>query len=191
MTDKASLRKSKIRQRNQLSQEDILLFEKKIVTHFSEFLSEYNFKKVSAYLDIKNEVPTRKIIRVVLDLGIKCYVPVINKDLQNRSMTFSEYNHENHLKKNKFGILEPLNNSKRKGSELDLVIMPLVAFDNLGYRLGMGMGYYDLTFRGSKNNKPLLVGLSYDFQEVDSCYAEEHDVRMNTLISPSGIRHFT
>tara|TARA_Y100000590_G_scaffold96351_1_gene109475 strand:- start:1777 stop:2352 length:576 start_codon:yes stop_codon:yes gene_type:complete len=190
MSNKVSLRKSKIQQRNQLSQEDIRLWENKILLHFSNFLSKKNLRRVSVYLDINNEVPTKKIIRAIFNLEIECYVPVINKNLQNKKMTFSEYNSKSHLKKNKFGIQEPLNNSKTQGSELDLVIMPLVAFDNLGYRLGMGKGYYDFTFSNSIANKPLLIGLSYDFQEVDSCYSEDHDIRMDALISPSGIRQF-
>ena len=74
---------------------------------------------------------------------------------------------------------------------LDLAILPLVAFDEYGFRLGMGKGYYDLTFQKKKNQKkPILWGLCYDFQETKTCYPESHDLKMDAILSPSGIRNF-
>ena len=137
-------------------------------------------------------MPTEIITRYIRELGKKCYLPLIDKDLNNKEMEFSEFNSKVSLVKNKFNIPEPFNGSLTITSELELIIMPLVAFDNKGYRLGMGKGYYDFTFKNFKlTKKQVFLGLAYDFQKTESCYPEEHDLKMDAVICPSGIYKFS
>ncbi|SUZ56325.1 uncharacterized protein METZ01_LOCUS9179 [marine metagenome] len=192
MTYKTSLRKEKIRERNLISQNEMDRVEKKTASLFMDMFSELKFKKVSIYIPIHNEVPTKRIIQLIIGSNTKCFLPVINQDLNNKNMRFAEFNHETALVKNKFDISEPISGTFENASQLDLVVIPLVAFDNEGFRLGMGKGYYDFTFGTSKiNRKPLFWGLSYDFQKTDSCYPEEHDLKMEAVICPSGVKKFT
>jgi|TARA_Y100001001_G_scaffold162839_1_gene190413 5-formyltetrahydrofolate cyclo-ligase len=166
--------------------------EKKTASLFMDMFSELKFKKVSIYIPIHNEVPTKRIIQLIIGSNTKCFLPVINQDLNNKNMRFAEFNHETALVKNKFDISEPISGTFENASQLDLVVIPLVAFDNEGFRLGMGKGYYDFTFGTSKiNRKPLFWGLSYDFQKTDSCYPEDHDLKMEAVICPSGVKKFT
>ena len=153
---------------------------------------ELDFEKVSVYFPIKNEVPIETITSYIRDSGKKCFLPLISKDLNNKEMKFSEFTREASLVKNKFNIPESLDSSLVIASELELVIMPLVAFDNKGYRLGMGQGYYDFTFKNFHlNKKQVFLGLAYDFQKIESCYPEEHDLKMDAVICPSGIYRFS
>ncbi|MFM1565338.1 MAG: 5-formyltetrahydrofolate cyclo-ligase [SAR86 cluster bacterium] len=192
MTYKTSLRKEKIRKRNLISQNEMDRVEKKTASLFMDMFSELKFKKVSIYIPIHNEVPTKRIIQLIIGSNTKCFLPVINQDLNNKNMRFAEFNHETALVKNKFDISEPISGTFENASQLDLVVIPLVAFDNEGFRLGMGKGYYDFTFGTSKiNRKPLFWGLSYDFQKTDSCYPEDHDLKMEAVICPSGVKKFT
>jgi len=192
MTYKTSLRKEKIQERNLISQNEMDRVEKKTASLFMDMFSELKFKKVSIYIPIHNEVPTKRIIQLIIGSNTKCFLPVINQDLNNKNMRFAEFNHETALVKNKFDISEPISGTFENASQLDLVVIPLVAFDNEGFRLGMGKGYYDFTFGTSKiNRKPLFWGLSYDFQKTDSCYPEEHDLKMEAVICPSGVKKFT
>ncbi|MCS5549820.1 MAG: 5-formyltetrahydrofolate cyclo-ligase [SAR86 cluster bacterium] len=192
MTYKTSLRKEKIRERNLISQNEMDRVEKKTASLFMDMFSELKFKKVSIYIPIHNEVPTKRIIQLIIGSNTKCFLPVINQDLNNKNMRFAEFNHETALVKNKFDISEPISGTFENASQLDLVVIPLVAFDNEGFRLGMGKGYYDFTFGTSKiNRKPLFWGLSYDFQKTDSCYPEDHDLKMEAVICPSGVKKFT
>ncbi len=84
---------------------------------------------------------------------------------------------------NKFGICEPdpKRNSLMAAKQLDVVFMPLVAFDASGGRLGMGGGYYDRTFSHLRYRKywmhPRLVGLAYEFQSVETVASAAWDVR--------------
>ena len=71
------------------------------------------------------------------------------------------------------------------------MLIPLVAFDKKGYRIGMGKGYYDTTFSRKDSVKNYKIwGICYDFQETDTCYPEEHDLKMDAIIRPSGIQKF-
>lgn len=166
--------------------------EKKTASLFMDMFSELKIKKVSIYIPVHNEVPTKRIIQLIIGSKAECYLPVIDRDLNNKKMKFAEFNHETALVKNKFNISEPISRTFENVLQLELVVMPLVAFDNEGFRLGMGKGYYDFTFGSSEiNRKPLFWGLSYDFQKTDSCYPEEHDLKMEAVICPSGVRKFT
>jgi 5-formyltetrahydrofolate cyclo-ligase len=192
MTYKTSLRKEKIRERNLISQNEMDQVEKKTASLFMDMFSELKIKKVSIYIPVHNEVPTKRIIQLIIGSKAECYLPVIDQDLNNKKMKFAEFNHETALVKNKFNISEPISRTFENVLQLELVVMPLVAFDNEGFRLGMGKGYYDFTFGSSEiNRKPLFWGLSYDFQKTDSCYPEEHDLKMEAVICPSGVRKFT
>ena len=192
MTYKTSLRKEKIRERNLISQNEMDQVEKKTASLFMDMFSELKIKKVSIYIPVHNEVPTKRIIQLIIGSKTECYLPVIDQDLNNKKMKFAEFNHETALVKNKFNISEPISRTFENALQLELVVMPLVAFDNEGFRLGMGKGYYDFTFGSSEiNRKPLFWGLSYDFQKTDSCYPEEHDLKMEAVICPSGVRKFT
>ena len=191
MTYKTSLRQEKLKERDLITLEDIELAEEKITSLFIQAIGSLNVNKVGLYISVGNEIPTKGIIQYLLKSLIQCYVPVINPDLNLRKLRFAEFHSDSSLTKNKFNIFEPKNKIFVNYSEIDLVILPLVAFDDKGYRLGMGNGYYDSTFPIKEmKNCPLLWGLSYDFQKTESCCPEDHDLIMNTVITPSGIHKF-
>ena len=192
MTYKTSLRKEKIQERNSISKKERDLAEKNTAAHFMNTYRELDFEKISIYFPIKNEVSTEIITSFIRESGKKCFLPLIDKDLNNKEMKFSEFTSQTTLVKNKFNIPESSNSSLIIASELELVIMPLVAFDNKGYRLGMGQGYYDFTFKNFQlNKKQVFLGLAYDFQKIGSCHPEEHDLKMDAVICPSGIYKFS
>jgi 5-formyltetrahydrofolate cyclo-ligase len=90
--------------------------------------------------------------------------------------------------KNKFGILEPdpTRNTLIPAKQLDVVFMPLVAFDETGGRLGMGGGFYDRTFEFLKQSglgKPKLIGLAHEFQKVNQLPIESWDVPLDGIIT--------
>jgi 5-formyltetrahydrofolate cyclo-ligase len=80
-----------------------------------------------------------------------------------------------------FGILEPAGDDLVPISGLDLIVVPGVAFDREGHRLGYGKGFYDRALRHAAG--AVLVGLCFDFQLVDALPAEAHDVRMDMVVT--------
>ena len=113
-------------------------------------------------------------------MGIKVYLP----KTEGHCMTFHRYTLETPLYTNSFGIQEP-NNDVTDTSLIDVMVVPMLAYNNQGYRLGYGGGFYD---RILKNYKGLILGLAYDFslsQEIDT---EKHDVPCHRIITNRGVK---
>jgi 5-formyltetrahydrofolate cyclo-ligase len=70
----------------------------------------------------------------------------------------------------------------------DLVVVPGVAFDEAGYRLGHGKGYYDRAFAAELGDSPTLVGFGYEFQIVDAVPHDERDRQMDAIVTDQKIR---
>lgn len=111
----------------------------------------------------------------------KKYLPVLKLD----QLEFAPYESQNALLKNRFGIPEPHTQERIAPTKLDLVLVPLVAFTRSGHRLGMGAGYYDKTFsfRLKTPAPPLLIGVGYDWQEVENLEIHEWDVPMDLIVT--------
>lgn len=84
----------------------------------------------------------------------------------------------------RFGILEPQSNAPAAGRSFDLILVPGLAFDRSGGRLGRGRGFYDRFLSGISGFR---VGVSFDSQLVDSVPVEAHDMRMDAVVTPSGV----
>lgn len=147
-----------------------------------------NSFNVACYLAVNGEIETQSIIRQLWEEGKRCYIPVINPD-QSGTLLFSLYLPEAHLIKNKHHIFEPEIHSEYLLSpeRLDLVVLPLTAFDPKGNRLGMGGGYYDRTFAFKKlcerGSRPWLCGLAYAFQQVPTLPVESWDVSLDAMVT--------
>ncbi len=148
------------------------------------FFSLPQIKKAESillYYPHKNEVDTLPIISDLLKEGKivllpkvqgKDIIPIQIKDLSN-------------LKEGYAGIKEPEGNPVSVDS-IDVIIVPGVAFDKKGHRLGYGKGFYD---RFLKKTKGLKIGLAYDFQVIEELPSEEHDVPLDLIITPTQIIH--
>ncbi len=152
-------------------------------------LPEYeNSTTVMFYVDVRSEVRTRFAIEAALNSGKRVVVPYcVGDDLELfrlKAMTDLEIG--------TFGILEPLDrlrklpNWKADVRELDLILIPGVAFDRHGGRLGHGKGYYDKLLRNARADTP-LVALAFECQLFPKIPTEKHDVFMDMVITEEGI----
>ena len=98
------------------------------------------------------------------------------------------------LRTNRYGIAEPTGTDHRDARWCDLVLLPLVAFDACGHRLGTGGGYYDraLAFRRLRQSwpGPRLVGLAHSAQELPTISPNPTDVALDAIVTERGIRIF-
>ncbi len=113
------------------------------------------------------------------------YLPVLSLK-QAFHLIFVKIDKNTRYRNNKYAIPEPIYNAEDiiAAENLDLIIMPLVAMDRQGNRLGMGGGYYDrsLAFKKeAKTNAPQLLGFAYDFQLVDKLTAKAWDVPLDFM----------
>lgn len=137
---------------------------------------------LALYLGFAGEVCTLPILEKALAMGKSCYLPL----LAGEHLRFVKTNQHSCLTKNKFGILEPHWDPRDaiQPQALDLVLLPLVAFDKTCHRLGMGGGYYDKTFSFKKTSvPPPLVGLAYDFQCVEHVPHSDLDILLEAIIT--------
>jgi 5-formyltetrahydrofolate cyclo-ligase len=148
-----------------------------------EFVSADN---LAVYLAADGEIDAQRVIERAWATGKRVYLPVLQAG--NR-LRFVEYRRSARLRRNRFGIPEPVVKRLRAAKSLDLVLMPLVGFDAAGGRLGMGGGFYDRTFaflREAGKRRPALVGLAFDFQQVESLPVEPWDVPMAGVATDRG-----
>ncbi len=142
-------------------------------------------QKIGYYISHENECDPALIAVTARKLKKELFLPVISADKKN--MQF--YSHTvSDLYKNHFGIAE-INCQKEKPIEtkdLDLIIVPIVAFDKNNNRWGRGAGFYDrcLEFKiKNKSKKPILIGLAYEFQKIDLITPEAWDVPMDCVVT--------
>ncbi|MFU2417756.1 5-formyltetrahydrofolate cyclo-ligase [Peptacetobacter sp. AB800] len=183
---KNSLRKAVLSFRNSLDKSSVLSMSDDI---FRQFLSIENIQdssKFMLYVDFRNEVATREIILKLLNLGKEVYLPVTLKEekklIPKRIFSLDD------LVSGAYGILEPhLDAPTINPSLLDVVVVPGSVFDRSGYRTGYGGGYYD---RFLENTDAIRVGVCFDFQLVDDVFPEEHDKRMDFIITEKNFLNF-
>ncbi|MGS2718556.1 5-formyltetrahydrofolate cyclo-ligase [Eionea flava] len=151
---------------------------------------------VAVYWAVGGEIGVQPLIDDLWRQGKQCYLPVVI----GQEMIFVEYAPTTKMMANGFNIPEPLDHTKTIDLRaLDLVITPLVAFDKKGNRLGMGGGYYDRTFAflGSQTvssrqecvveNKPELMGVAHECQEVERLMAEPWDIALHSVVTDKGV----
>lgn len=132
---------------------------------------------VMSYISIKNEIDTSYLNRKIVESGKKLLFPVIeNEEIKAVAVDGADYT----TAVKKFGVIEPENGRELDKNEIDLVIVPGVAFDREGNRIGFGKGYYDRFLKGYRGKK---AALCYDFQIVEKIESEEHDEKVDIIIS--------
>jgi len=135
---------------------------------------------VFVYVPVKKEVDTTGLINGLIASGKRVVVPVV--DSVAKTMSASELKSMDELGDGHFGTLEPKGEFLRpvRPSEIDLSVIPGIAFDANGNRLGYGHGYYDRFL--AETDAP-VVALAFDFQVVDDILGESHDVRVGKIIT--------
>lgn len=145
-------------------------------------------RHVSLYLPMDGEIDPRLLLRAAQRRGKATYLPVLNAWPRTR-MVFQRVRPGEKFKPNRFRIPEPrINRAKqRRIWALDLVLMPLVGFDDEGGRLGMGGGFYDrsLAYRARRSTwrKPVLLGLAHECQKVERLAQASWDVQLQGTVS--------
>ena len=146
-----------------------------------------NSRHIAFYLSNDGEIDPSWLILAAWQHGKHCYLPVLGLRPGNR-LWFIPYRPDTRLVNNRFGIPEPVHARRQrllKPQSLDLILMPLVAFDQQGNRLGMGGGYYDRTLSFLRHRqswrKPRLIGLAYEFQHLDRLPQQSWDVPLDGI----------
>ncbi len=142
---------------------------------------------IAVYHAQDGEVDPSELIKLAWAMSKTLYLPKIQY-AEPPTLIFQHYTENQSLHPNAHGILEPQAHIQAiPAAELDLVLVPLVAFDHKGARLGRGAGYYDRAFSfkltQAKKTKPYLLGLAYELQKVDEILTHKHDVFLDGVVT--------
>jgi 5-formyltetrahydrofolate cyclo-ligase len=147
-------------------------------------------RHVAVYLAFDGEPSLEPLFAAAAAAGKRLYAPVITR----RSMHFAELRADAPLARNFFGIREPQLGRRFDARHLDLVLTPLVAFDDRGVRLGVGRGYYDRCFRFLHGRRlwqrPKLLAVAYELQRLPLLPRQSWDVPLYGAVTEAGIRRF-
>jgi 5-formyltetrahydrofolate cyclo-ligase len=186
MANRQTLRKQLRLRRKQLSSVVKATCAHRLAQNLCRHPLVMNSRHIAIYLPADGEIDTQPLVEGLCSLGKSLYLPVLVTFSDHR-LWFSAYAPGDSLVYNRYGIPEPerVHYRRIKPAALDLVLTPLVAFDDTGNRIGMGGGYYDRSFAFINNRqhwrKPRLMGLAYEFQRLPRIKPEPWDVPLDAI----------
>ncbi|HHW02390.1 MAG TPA: 5-formyltetrahydrofolate cyclo-ligase [Thermoanaerobacterales bacterium] len=186
MNCKKQLRKIFIENRLKLDEKDIMEKSAKIMSKLFSIKEYRQAKTIMFYVDARNEVKTKYAIKKALAEGKRVLVPKVKK---GSGLLAVEIGSLEELSPGTFGILEPEGEEGIPPEEIDLVVVPGVAFDRRGNRIGYGAGFYD-GFLPKLGPGVKKVAVAFEMQMAESLPAEEHDIKIDMIITENGIYDF-
>ena len=189
-TSKSQLRQHYRAQRRHLTpiqrQKAVLTITQRILQHKAYQQTQH----IGCYWANDGEVSTQPLIEHMWQHNKCCYLPVLHP-ITPRHLQFARYQRDTALTPNRYQIPEPQATAQAviANQQLDLVLMPLVAFDATGNRLGMGAGFYDQSFAFKQDYrlKPTLIGLAFECQKDPQLPTERWDIPLDYIVTEQHI----
>jgi 5-formyltetrahydrofolate cyclo-ligase len=181
---KKGLRKEMLSLRNAKPLADLIEKSHKILKKLEKLEKFQSAKILCTYVSTGSEVRTHQLIRILLEKREKkVIVPLVNKeDIELNFFLIEEWKQ---LKPGNYGILEPEGGEAIKPNQIDLFFIPGIVFDERGYRIGYGKGYYDKTLRATPS--AFHIGLAYDFQVLKKVPNDPQDRPVDLIITEKRI----
>ncbi len=178
---KETLRTELRNRRRQLYQSaDLKTFEALADNFFQALPSLFNPSTVAGYYPLGSEINPLPLLEALEQGGTQLALPVVVKE--NAPLEFRIYKTGDKLKKGLEGALEPLKTAQPANP--DIVLVPLLGFDETGNRIGQGKGYYDRTLGALRNERAVLaIGLAFEGQREQTLPFEAHDQDLDAVIS--------
>jgi len=183
MNDKNALRELMKKRRDSLTSSDVKDRSLKIFSNVLSLPAFFSADVVHSYVSSKNnEADTHDLIRWLLKEKKRVVVPIV--DMKLKSMRHSEIFSLSELAVSSHGIFEPKMERIVRASEIEVVLVPAVAVDRRGFRIGFGGGFYD---RFLHDMQLPTIALAYDFQVVESVPNENHDHPVSFIVTDTEI----
>jgi len=180
------LRTQMLALRNSKPASELDQLSSKITARLLELPKVKEARTISTYLDIGSEVRTRGLVGWALENGKRLIVPVV--DQANQRLIFSEFKAPEELERGAHGIPEPKSEFRRPVAleQADVILVPGVAWDQRGFRIGYGAGYYDRSINALRTHIA-TIGLAYDFQFISNVPRSRYDQRVDRIVTESRI----
>ncbi|MDA1192506.1 MAG: 5-formyltetrahydrofolate cyclo-ligase [Candidatus Poribacteria bacterium] len=189
LTERDALRRERRERRARIDPTDRLAWDDAITDTTMEYIRGRDARAIFAYLDTRGEVSTGRIVRACLEEGRRVVAPVVVEG--DDEMTLREVRDpDSDLEIGRWGILAPTERCLTvPADDVALALVPGVAVDARGYRLGYGGGYYDRFL--STHRHLFALGLAFELQRVETCYPQSWDVPLNAVVTERGLTVFT
>ena len=190
-SNNSQVRARKRQLRNQLNHRQQCLHAKGLCNQVSRQPAFLNSQRIACYIANDGEIDPSPLIQTAWKLRKQVYLPVLSP-FQHK-LYFAPYKADMMMKPNRFGINEPTCKPVEwvTAWQLDLMLLPLVAFDEAGNRLGMGGGFYDrsLADRQSRTRsiRPKLIGLAHELQREDNLQTNSWDIPLDLIATEQRI----
>ncbi|HZV55960.1 MAG TPA: 5-formyltetrahydrofolate cyclo-ligase [Rhodocyclaceae bacterium] len=179
-------RQARIAARQAMSSEEIARASATVETHLATLLTARPPQVISFCWPVRNEFDCRPLVGRLLAIGWRACQPVVVAPAA--PMEFRAWTPATPMTTDRYGIPIPAKTATTAIIAVpDVVLLPLVAFDELGFRLGYGGGYFDRTL-AALATRPLAVGVGFELARVDTVRPEAHDIRLDAIVTEAGIR---
>lgn len=186
--EKRKLRTVMSAKRMQIPHAAMISASQSIARHFSDHPILAFEQSIAGYKAMRGELDVLPIFDEMLRFRKTTALPVITPD---KNLIFREWSRGQTLVRNTLGTEEPT----PEASQIlpDIILVPLLAFDGDGYRLGYGGGYYDRTIAALRTlpKPPLFIGAAFSLQEIDQVPSEDHDQPLDGVLTELGVSMFT
>ena len=155
--------------------------------HLMAWYDRHRPSVVAAFLAFDGEPDLEPALLQMADRGTRLALPVVHDEPEGTVIRFREWVQGLELRANRFGIREPAGTAEIRLPEIDLVLVPLVAWDTTGNRLGMGASFYDRLFQPCRRHlRPVRMGVGYGVQRSDRIPMESWDIRLHMMLTETG-----
>lgn len=183
--EKRALRILMLKKRGSLSPKEVRELSRKICSKILKLPEIKASKSIGIYLSFRNEVAAEMLLARLSSMGKKVFAPVLSL---NGELKFARLHRVKETRPGRGGTREPINREFARSGKIETFIIPGLAFDHKGFRIGLGKGHYDRYL--SRNKKPVKIGAAYDFQVVQKFNPEPHDVRMDLVVTEKRVLRF-
>jgi 5,10-methenyltetrahydrofolate synthetase len=181
---RGALRREKLAARNALDQETHLALSARIEAHLAQLLLPLPPRPLAFCAPVRGEFDARPLTARLIEQGWRGAMPVV--EAPNAPMIFRAWSPASTMGTDRHGIPVPLGEPAIIPA---IVLLPLLAFDSRGFRLGYGGGYFDRTL-AALVPRPLAIGVGFDLARVTDIRPQAHDKPLDAMVTEAGIQRF-
>lgn len=178
--------------RREIDPNDRRRMDQAICDSLEQWADSTRARSIAAFWPFDGEPDIVPLLKRLAERDIQVALPLIQPQAGRPAMVFREWRRDTDLVNNRYGIPEPIGTADVHVPDLDLILLPLVGWDETGGRLGMGAGFYDRALQPfAQQPKPWRIGIGYHVQRVAALPAEPWDILLHGMMTERGLIDFT
>jgi 5-formyltetrahydrofolate cyclo-ligase len=155
--------------------------------HLLDYAAAEKPRVVAAFMAFDGEPDLAPALTELEHRGVRLALPVVRAGSGRADICFRQWSLNSEMQANRYGIREPVGTLDIRLDEIDLALIPLVAWDSQGGRLGMGASFYDRMFQPlAELRRPIRMGVAYQLQQAEHLPLDPWDIRLHAILTENG-----